>query len=72
MSKATAKEVEEVQLSFQLPPPIYADHITTIPHVVNKTVKLVKALTLEGDILVVEGIEGQIYNVPSAHVRYWK
>jgi len=72
MSKATPKEVGEVQLSFQLPPPIYADHITTIPHIVNKTVKLVKALLLDGEWLIVEGVEGQIYNVPLAHVRYWK
>ena len=71
MSKAK-KEIIEVQLSFTLPPPIYIDHITTAPYLVNKSIKLVKSLLIEGDTLQIEAIEGQVYNVPLSQVRYWK
>lgn len=72
MAKPTAKEVNEVQLGFQLPPPVYSDHLTTQPYLSNKNVRLVKSLVLEGDTLTIEAVEGQTYNVPVSNIKYWK
>jgi hypothetical protein len=72
MAKQAVKSIDEVQLGFQLPPPIYCDHLTTVPHVANKNIKLVKSLVLDGEGLLVEGIEGQQYNIPVNNIKYWK
>jgi len=72
MAKQTVKEIQEVQLSFQLPPPIYCDHLTSQPHLSSKNIKLVKCLTLDGEGLLVEAIEGQQYQIPLHNIKYWK
>jgi hypothetical protein len=72
MAKQAVKSITEVQLGFQLPPPIYSDHLTTEPHIANKNIKLVKSLTLDGEGLLVEAIEGHQYNIPLHNIKYWK
>jgi hypothetical protein len=72
MSKVPVRELTEVQMTFQLPPPVYCDHLTTIPAIANKNIKLVRLLTLDGEGLLVETIEGVQFNIPASNIRYWK
>ena len=72
MAKQQTRNIDEVQLGWQLPPPIYADHLTTVPAIANKNIKYVKRLELGDEALVVEAVEGQVFNIPITNIKYWK
>ena len=64
--------VKEVLLDFVLPPPIYGNHITTVPDRAERTIKLVASLKLISGFLHVTALEGQNYTIPMDNIKYWR
>lgn len=70
------KSIKEILLDTTLPPPIYGNHLTIrrerSDEAANLQIKLVKSISKEGDLYIVESLEGLKYYIPQYQVKWFR
>jgi len=66
------KRINEAQLDFTLPPPIYGYHLTTNPEGGGRQIKVVKAIHPHPHGIRVVALEGQEYIVSWSSIKFYR